>query len=396
MAASVLAQLVAGDETGTQSSATSIPMGGDRGVCISWELEWRPVPEASIQRVMLTCSPFTVGRHSDNKLCIPNPTVSGHHAELRLMHHVLFVRDLNSTNGTFVNGERVSGDATVRNSDTVQFGTAVFTVHERCDRTAGVTVSADAEGYALAHMQFDKLLTVPAVIPHFQPIVRLGNNERLGYEVLARSRLAGLESAQSMFQVATQRNREAELSNVLRFEGLQLARVLPPEMQLYLNTHPAELAWPGLLGSLRALRGQHPAARIVLEIHESAATAPDRLVELRGCLQELDIQLAYDDFGAGRSRLMELAEVPPDVLKFDMHLIRGLDQASPERRNVVKTLVELVRGLQVVPLAEGVETVEEAAACRDLGFELAQGYLFGRPADARHWVQPSPPDACRP
>jgi EAL domain-containing protein (putative c-di-GMP-specific phosphodiesterase class I) len=47
-----------------------------------------------------------------------------------------------------------------------------------------------------------------------------------------------------------------------------------------------------------------------------------------------------------------------------------------------------------VPLAEGVETAEEAEACRDLGFELAQGYLFGRPADARHWIQPPAADVC--
>jgi EAL domain-containing protein (putative c-di-GMP-specific phosphodiesterase class I) len=230
---------------------------------------------------------------------------------------------------------------------------------------------------------------VPAVVPHFQPIVRLNNGERIGYEVLARSRLAGLEMPNLMFQVAADKNREAELSSVLRLEGLQLARSLPPQMHFYLNTHPVELVWPGLLGSLRTLRAQHPEARIVLEIHESAATAPDRLVELRECLQELGMQLAYDDFGAGRSRLMELTEVPPDVLKFDMHLIRRLDQATSERRNLVKTLVELVHDLHVIPLAEGVETAEEAAACRDVGFELAQGYLFGRPAAAALWVKSS-------
>jgi EAL domain-containing protein (putative c-di-GMP-specific phosphodiesterase class I) len=320
---------------------------------------------------------------------VSNPTVSGRHAELSLVHHVLFVRDLNSTNGTFVNGERVTGSAGLRNGDALQFGTAVFTVHERRDRTMGATISADAEGHALAHLQFDKLLSDPAVVPHFQPIVKLHDIRPIGFEVLARSHLAGLENPERMFQVATEKSREAELSSVLRLEGLHLARALPLEMQFYLNTHPSELTWPGLAGSLRALRGQHPTARVVLEIHESAATSPHRLIELRACLRELDIQLAYDDFGAGRSRLMELAEVPPDVLKFDMHLIRGLDRATPERRNVVKTLVELVRELNVVPLAEGVETAEEAEACGDLGFELAQGFFFGRPAAARLWANSS-------
>ena len=390
MAVPLLEQPATGERTGLQSGAE--PSARPGPLCaVSWELEWRPFPEASIQRVLLASSPFTVGRNSDNSLCVSNPTVSGRHAELDCVHHVLFVRDLNSTNGTFVNGERISGSAGLRHADTLQFGTAVFTVCERRDRTTGATVSADAAGYALAHMQFDKLLSGPAVVPFFQPIVRLRDKERIAFEVLARSRLAGLESPQLMFQVATERSRESDLSSVLRFEGLHLARALPAEMQFYLNTHPAELVWPGLAGSLRALRGQHPDARVVLEIHESAATSPHRLIELRTCLQELDIQLAYDDFGAGRSRLMELAEVPPDVLKFDMHLIRGLDQASPERRNVVKALVDLVRDLKVVPLAEGVETAEEAEACRDIGFELAQGFLFGRPAAVRLWANSSGP-----
>jgi EAL domain-containing protein (putative c-di-GMP-specific phosphodiesterase class I) len=388
MAVPLLQQLAAGGLAGIQPGGQG--PAPDSGFCaVSWELEWRPLPDASIQRVLLSTSPFTIGRHSDNSLSLSNPTVSGRHAELSCVQHVLFVRDLNSTNGTFVNGERITGSAGLRHADTLQFGTAVFTVCERRERTTGATVAADAAGYALAHLQFDKLLSDPAVAPYFQPIVRLGDQERIGYEVLARSRLAGLESPELMFQVATERSREPELSSVLRFEGLHLGRALPAEMQFYLNTHPSELAWPGLAGSLRALRGQHPDARVVLEIHESAATSPHRLIELRACLQELNIQLAYDDFGAGRSRLMELAEVPPDVLKFDMHLIRGLDQASPERRNVVKTLVDLVRDLKVVPLAEGVETAEEAEACRDIGFELAQGFFFGRPAAARLWANSS-------
>jgi EAL domain-containing protein (putative c-di-GMP-specific phosphodiesterase class I) len=99
-------------------------------------------------------------------------------------------------------------------------------------------------------------------------------------------------------------------------------------------------------------------------------------------LKDLGMRLAYDDFGAGQSRLMELADVPPDVLKFDMRMIHGLSHASDERQNMVRSLVKIVRSLAVVPLAEGIETGDEAAICRDLGFELAQGYFFGRPTAA--------------
>jgi EAL domain-containing protein (putative c-di-GMP-specific phosphodiesterase class I) len=94
------------------------------------------------------------------------------------------------------------------------------------------------------------------------------------------------------------------------------------------------------------------------------------------------MQLAYDDFGAGQSRLDELARVAPDSVKFDMRLVRDLHQATAERRLVTARLVELIRELGITPLAEGVESEAEADACEEIGFELAQGYFFGRPMPA--------------
>ena len=142
-------------------------------------------------------------------------------------------------------------------------------------------------------------------------------------------------------------------------------------MQFRLCKHP-----------LRELRADFPDLSVVLEIHESGVTSTRYLAKLRDTLNELGMQLAYDDFGAGQARLMELVEVPPDVLKFDIKLIQGLPTASPQRLTTVGSLVQLVRELGVVPLAEGVETEEEAAVCRELGFDLAQGFLYGRPAPA--------------
>jgi EAL domain-containing protein (putative c-di-GMP-specific phosphodiesterase class I) len=107
-------------------------------------------------------------------------------------------------------------------------------------------------------------------------------------------------------------------------------------------------------------------------------------------LQHLKIRLAYDDFGAGQARLLELADVPPDVIKFDLQMIHGLPDATAEKRQMVASLVQMVRSLGVVPLAEGVETLEEATVCQELGFELAQGYFFGYPAPVATWLPPTP------
>jgi EAL domain-containing protein (putative c-di-GMP-specific phosphodiesterase class I) len=226
------------------------------------------------------------------------------------------------------------------------------------------------------------LLDEPALIPFFQPIVGLGDSQTTGYEVLARSRLVGLETPQAMFRVAAERGLESELSELSRREGLRVASQIGLDGEMYLNTHPSELQGPRLIESLRELRSEFPYVPIVLEIHESAVTSLDALAKLRAQTRSLGMRLAYDDFGVGQSRLTELADVPPDVIKFDMCLIRGLSQASEERQNMVRSLVKIVCELNVVPLAEGVETRDEAQACSNFGFDLAQGFFFGRPTQS--------------
>ncbi len=103
-------------------------------------------------------------------------------------------------------------------------------------------------------------------------------------------------------------------------------------------------------------------------------------------MNDLSIGLAYDDFGAGQARLTELIEVPPDVLKFDVKLVQGLPTATDARRSTIAGLIRIVKDLDVVPLAEGIETKEEAEICQELGFELAQGYLFGKGEPVKKWI----------
>ncbi len=361
-----------------------------------WMLSGNLTPHAPLQRVVVATQPFTVGRDPENSLHLANPTISRRHAELLIAGSDLLVRDLASRNGTYLNGRRVRNYERLQGGDMLQFGAAIFTVHPHDARPRSApareqcltAVDVDISDYALANLEFERLLTDPAVVPHFQPIVRLSDKERVGYEVLVRSRLIGLETPNAMFRVASERNLEAELSTLIRSEALRTARQLGLNSEVYLNTHPAELRHPAFFDSLQRLRREFPEAGIVIEIHEAAVTSSQSLADLRQQLKDVNMRLAYDDFGAGQSRLMELADVPPDVLKFDMRLIHGLSNASEERQKMIGSLVQIVRNLNVIPLAEGIETGDEAAVCRELGFELAQGYFFGRPAAAPDNVPP--------
>ncbi|MEQ9407269.1 MAG: EAL domain-containing protein [Fuerstiella sp.] len=351
-----------------------------------WVLYGHLHDSGTAQRIPVQTQPFTIGRHSDNTVCIANGTVSGHHAEILEAGRELLVRDRDSTNGTLLNGRRLQTVEVLRDGDILHFGNVMFTVQKENAATHTDTVASDAAGDAIAQVQFNTLMSRPGVEPYFQPILNLHSLERVGFEVLSRSHFVGLETPAKMFRVAAQRTSEAALSRICRLEGMRASMHLSDRMHFYLNTHPAELNNQDLIDSLRDLRSRYPVSSIMLEVHESGVTSVDFLRRLRAVLNELKIGLAYDDFGAGQARLTELIEVPPDVLKFDVKLVQGLQSATEARRSTIAGLIRLVKDLNVVPLAEGIETQEEADICREMGFVLAQGFLFGKAEPTSRWI----------
>jgi EAL domain-containing protein (putative c-di-GMP-specific phosphodiesterase class I) len=330
--------------------------------------------------IALRAFPFVVGRLPECDLCIPTANVSKQHAEIVLEGGRLYVRDLGSTNGTFVNRRRVNGREPLHDGDLLYFASEAFRVQRQGRDSHLRTVTEGSFVIVESLCQFDRMMSERAIVPHFQPVVMLSDGQVVGYEMLARGRLSGLEGPGAMFQAAQRLGQEVALSVLLRREGVIAGQRLAGRPRLYLNTHPLELASPDLVPSLDEIRKLAPDQPITIEVHEAAVAKIEDLLELRAACRGLDMQLAYDDFGAGQARLDELARVAPDCVKFDMRLVRDLHQAPPERRLVTERLVALVRDLGIIPLAEGVEHQAESTACLEVGFQLGQGYFFGRPA----------------
>lgn len=343
-------------------------------------------------RTRISGSVFTVGRKSDRDFCLSDGTVSGCHAEFRVSDDMLILKDLGSTNGTLVNGVRISSPAVLQHSDVIHFGQSAFTIERRdpprpSSRDSGSkTMFAAAPEDAILYQGFDRLLNRPDIEPFFQPVISYRDGTTVGFEVLVRSKIKGLEFPDRIFRIAAMRRSEARLSEVCRSEGLLSGIQMDPNGCYFLNTHASELETDRLISSLQELRGDYPNMAIVLEIHEAAITSVNYLVELSAVLKDLNIDLAYDDFGAGQARLIELFEVPPRYLKFDLSFTRGLESASTLHRASVRSLINMVHDLDVVALAEGVETETQSEICQELGFDLAQGYLYGRPQPRQYWL----------
>ena len=340
--------------------------------------------------------PFRVGRRFDCDLCLTSRKVSSRHARFDLRHDVLYLRDLGSTNGTFVNGERVTSERPVRAGDVIYFadqGCRLLegAVTEPVGTTETMSLSATGvDRQSLArHRKLRRMLRSTRLKAAFQPVVELADRARIGFELLGRGEVSAQEIRPlELFDVASTFGVERELSSAFRAKGMEQAKKLPGDPAIFIKTHPAELEeGSNLIASLEQLRAQHPGPRLVLEIHEAAVANLSVLQAMSSHLTSLGIGLAFDDFGVGQTRLLELIDACPHYVKFDRVWIANLDRAPPKKREMIETLVGLLKELDVGTVAEGIETADEARACIDLGFELAQGYYFGRPAPAASFAR---------
>lgn len=352
-----------------------------------WFLSGQVDESEPLRRFQIHSLPYSVGRKTESSLCLPVGCISKNHAEFYEEDSKIGLRDLGSTNGTFVNGEPLTGETLLKENDIVQFATIVFRVGSAQVATDHHTIAEDVCDQALAMIQFERLISDGGLHPHFQPIVTLADQERIGYEILGRSRLFGLQSPHEMFHAASQLNLEAQLSEAFRDRGVEIGKQFPNDMNLFVNTHPKELDHTALYDSLVTLRNFAPEQTITLEIHEGASTNMTMMRELCAVLKDLDILLAFDDFGVGRARLVELGEVRPDFLKFDMKLTKNINDAPTKRQELVALFANMVNNLGIKTLAEGVETRECHDILVEMGFQLGQGFYYGRPSPISKYIK---------
>lgn len=341
-----------------------------------WFLKTQATDRGSLV-VEINRSPFQIGRQEGMSLTIPREYVSSRHAEISVDYDTLIVRDLNSTNGTFKNGERVTQPTPIHNGDRLTFADLSFIVHH--EAASAPVQPARESTLPEGTRALDRVLLPGEIIPHFQSIVSLDNNQIVGCEALARSRIDGLQTPDKMFMVASRLNLQAELSRNLRLVCFQTGNMLWQTPHLFVNMHVEELSTSGLLDSLRTIREVNPTLPITLEIREPVKHETQLIQRFREKLKTLQMTLAYDHFGLGHTGRAELAAVRPDYVKFDMNLIREIHLAPTAQQALLAKMVHMVREFGIVPVAMGIESDSEHMVCRKVGFELGQGFFYGKP-----------------
>ena len=225
--------------------------------------------------------------------------------------------------------------------------------------------------------------------PYFQPIHDLKSKKCIGWESLGRATTqTGPMPPGTLFKLAEQNKVELKLSYAFResAKNCSICQFCWPEENdryLFFNLHPEELHDTNMLSSLTELveSGLQEHFQIVIEVPESWVGETDQMKILVKKIRERDMLVAYDDFGAGQSRIPDLINVPPDFLKLDRQLIAGLG-THRVKNSIVKAVVEACTELNVKTIGEGIETQDEYDACKAIGIELGQGYFIEFPKSA--------------
>ena len=214
----------------------------------------------------------------------------------------------------------------------------------------------------------------------YQPIVNMRTQRIIAYEALTRGR-----DGRCFPELVA----KMDLATIRRFHRVTACEAIRRAMELGLREMNAALCinmQPDL--SENAVNGQFvldmanrygmPPGKILLELTEDHRLSLPDLRSLVALNQMAGFVTGMDDFGAGYSGLTMLVECRPEVLKLDRALVRGIDTCDT-RSKVVAAFAQISSSLNMILVAEGVETKGECARLQELGIEIMQGYLFSHP-----------------
>ena len=214
----------------------------------------------------------------------------------------------------------------------------------------------------------------------YQPIVDVRKLQIYAHEALVRG--PGGEPAPTILSRINEDNRY-RFDQACRVKAIKVASELGMQERLSINFLPNAIYKPELCirTTLEAARKHDfPVERIIFEATEGDAIEDGkRLAAILTEYKRTGFLTAIDDFGAGYAGLNLLADFQPNIIKLDMALVRGVD-TSRSRQAITRGVLRICFELDIVVIAEGVETAAERDFFFDEGVSLMQGYLFSRPA----------------
>lgn len=226
---------------------------------------------------------------------------------------------------------------------------------------------------------------------YHQPIVDIATGTVSGFESLIRWQRDGvIVPPLDFISIAEETGIICELGAWAINEALSELRgwiddgVVAPSATISVNVSPRQIADPDFARIVRqALDDTDMSPNLLwLEVTESMMLdEPELALRTLREIRDMGVRLALDDFGTGYSSLSLLQQFPIQRIKIDRAFVNGIAEQGNDR-SLVRTMIAMAQSMGLDLVAEGVETIHQLRALRELRCDKAQGYLISRPVPA--------------
>jgi EAL domain-containing protein (putative c-di-GMP-specific phosphodiesterase class I) len=331
--------------------------------------------------------PFTIGRNESVDLRIDSSRVSREHAQIIREAGAYIVKDLQSTNGTFVNGNRVQ-ESPLCDGDMLMVANEEFTFYagpvDRATRMVTQLIEFDVQEssskqdlsqqviHAVRLLQ--EMLLQGSLSTAWQTIFRLSDGQPYGYEARGWGESEAGELSEAVRLVlAIDCRLTARVRYLSRMIAAEEASVLPSEGPVFVRFDTKDMGAGGMTESIAQLRELlPPERRLILALPYNAACNLPFAQELHRQRRSKEVGLAYYDFADLHEKALQQMEIVPDYLLLAKSVVRGLSD-NFERQRMMQAIIASVRKLGGEIIALGLNTQSQVELCRDLGCRFGQG-----------------------
>ncbi|WP_391559439.1 EAL domain-containing protein [Robertmurraya sp.] len=221
-----------------------------------------------------------------------------------------------------------------------------------------------------------------------QPIFDVATKEIRAWEMLTRGpKGTEYENPLHLFSVARQTGMLYDLELIVLEKALQQINDTGCTHDIFINFTPITVGNQKFIRDLKKLMGKYKnisPTQITIEITErDSIDGMEYFIYNINLLRNFGFRIAVDDTGAGYASLNTISEIMPDIIKIDRSVIQDIDKNSV-KESMLKGLLLVAREAGSLVVAEGIESEEEASVLFRNRVDLAQGYLFARPASLTH------------
>lgn len=344
--------------------------------------------------------PFVIGRDESADFCVESSRVSRKHISIDRHDAGFMLRDLGSTNGTYVNGKRITevvladGDVVVMADFELTFFSGLPPTRATATQVMTQPVAGqvtNANDLIVQVRRLHERITHRTVQSWFQPIVHLDTGDVFGFDATREQCDLPGESRQAESLIAGTECRLTERVNQqYRLCAAEQATLLDQGTHLFFALQVAEVSANFAPDSLDRLvdivAGKHV---LVAEIPETAVCDIPYFRQFVSDLGDRGIEIAYGGFCTGPNQIAAWRTIAPNYLKLAPATVRGIRRASGGRR-MIESLLNAAADLGCAVVAVGIDNESDAQCLRELGCTYAQGDYFGRAEPITAYIHKKP------